>query len=216
MKRAIVFDLDGTLWDSAEGVTRAWNEVFSRHPEVDARITQAQLRAYMGKTTREIAGLLLPQLTEAQAMRLMEELEENELKYLRAHGGGKLFEGVLSTLHALCRTYDLFIVSNCGSGYIETFLDMHGTSRFFRGHTCPGDTGKRKGENIRLILEQNGSPRAFYLGDTLHDEQAAREAGVPFVHAAYGFGQALAPDAVLTRFADLPALAARLFGAPER
>ena len=44
--------------------------------------------------------------------------------------------------------------------------------------------------------------------------EAARLAGIPFVHAAYGFGRAERPDAVLERVSDLPALAAELFSSP--
>ena len=43
------------------------------------------------------------------------------------------------------------------------------------------------------------------------DEQAARQAGIPFVHAAYGFGTAIAPNAVLHSFRDLPQLARTMF-----
>ena len=67
---------------------------------------------------------------------------------------------------------------------------------------------------IRKVLAEAGNPRAFYLGDTDGDERAARLAGIPFVHAAYGFGRAERPDAVLERFSDLPALAAELFSSP--
>ena len=43
------------------------------------------------------------------------------------------------------------------------------------------------------------------MGDTLGDELSAREAGIPFFHAAYGFGKAEAPDRTLRTFSDLPA-----------
>lgn len=214
MKDAIVFDLDGTLWDTVSAVVRSWNEVLDRRPEARAHLTEEAMRAYMGKTTEQIAALMLPALPLEEALALMAECTQSEYAYLRAHGGGRLFPDLVPTLHTLCAQYDLFIVSNCQSGYIEIFLEVHGVSDCFRGHTCPGDTGMGKAGNIRRILQEAGNPRAFYLGDTDGDERAAREAGVPFVHAAYGFGHAEHPDAVLTRFSDLPALAARLFSSP--
>lgn len=211
MRDAILFDLDGTLWDSVEGVVRSWNEVLCRHPEAKAHITPEQLAGYMGKTTGEIAALMMPSLPEEQALAIMAECAAHEHDYLRAHGGGRLYEGLLPTLQTLCKQYDLYIISNCESGYIEVFLDVHSAGEYFCGHTCPGDTGLTKAGNISLILEKAGHPRAFYVGDTDGDERAARQAGVPFVYASYGFGKAISPDAVLSHFCDLPALAARLF-----
>ena len=41
---------------------------------------------------------------------------------------------------------------------------------YISGHTCPGDTGLTKGDNIRLILEKYSIDRAFYLGDTTGDQ----------------------------------------------
>ena len=46
----------------------------------------------------------------------------------------------------------------------------------------------------------------MYVGDTLGDERAAEDAAVPFIHAAYGFGRALDPAAVLPDIRELPRL----------
>ena len=211
MKDAILFDLDGTLWDSVDGCVHAWNEVLAAHPGAGDPLTPERMRSYMGKTNQQIARLMMPTLPDADAMSIMAECSAHEHDYLRANGGGRLFDGVPDTLRALSEEYDLFIISNCESGYIEIFLDLTGTWDCFSGRACPGDTGLLKGDNIRLVLERAGHPRAFYLGDTEGDEQAARQAGIPFVYAAYGFGSAAAPDAVLHRFCDLPKLARTMF-----
>ena len=210
MHNAILFDLDGTLWDTVEGVVHAWNEVLAKHPEAHASLTIDDMCSYMGKTTLEIARLMIPALTDEERMTIMDECAENEHKYLHANRAFRLFDGIAETLPALSQAYPLYIISNCQSGYIELFLELTGFAPYFSGHTCPGDTGLTKGDNIRLILDTHHIDRAFYLGDTTGDERAARLAGIPFVHAAYGFGSAEAPDAVLARFADLPKLAAQL------
>ena len=210
MRKAIGFDLDGTLWDTVAGCVGGWNAALARHPEAGARLTEEAMRSYMGLTTEEIAARLLPELPLSSALPIMDECTQEEYAYLRSVGGWHLFPGVREGLERLARDYDLFLVSNCQCGYIELFLELSGTKEFVRAHLCPGDTGKKKGDNICLALEALGCPRAFYLGDTVHDEAAARQAGLPFVHAAYGFGRADSPDAVLERFSDLPILAARL------
>ena len=69
------------------------------------------------------------------------------------------------------------------------------------------------------MITRNGSVPACprertYVGDTQKDQDAARLAGIPFIHAAYGFGKVQAPDAVIRSLAELPdvidALAASL------
>ena len=97
------------------------------------------------------------------------------------------------------------ICSNCGLGYIETFLQLTGLGPAVCDTENPGRTGLTKAENIKLLLRRNEIDRALYLGDTAGDQAAAAGAGIPFVHAAYGFGAV--PDAAL-RIPALPALPA--------
>ena len=61
-----------------------------------------------------------------------------------------------------------------------------------------------KGSNIKLIMERNGIKNAVYIGDTEGDERASRAAGIPFIYAAYGFGKAIQPDAVIAKITELP------------
>lgn len=49
MNKALIFDLDGTLWDSSESVCASWNIVFRRYPEISRVLTPADTRSYMGK-----------------------------------------------------------------------------------------------------------------------------------------------------------------------
>ncbi|HCI83450.1 MAG TPA: HAD family hydrolase, partial [Lachnospiraceae bacterium] len=77
----------------------------------------------------------------------------------------------------------------CQKGYIEDFLHTSGTGSLIEDHVCFGDTGKPKDFSIRLCMERNELQRALYVGDTAGDLDAARKAGIPFIYAAYGFGQ---------------------------
>ena len=55
-------------------------------------------------------------------------------------------------------------------------------------------------------MERNRLKNVVFIGDTQGDADAAREAGVPFIYAAYGFGEVDGFDAKLDRLKDLPAL----------
>ena len=104
----------------------------------------------------------------------------------------------------------MFIVSNCQEGYVKAFLTSSGAADLFLDYEEWERTGLTKGENIRLVMERNGAAEAVYIGDTRKDEEATRKAGIPFIHARYGFGKAERPDGVIDAFTELPALLERM------
>lgn len=202
MNKGILFDLDGTLWDSSENVVSSWNEVLSRRSETDRQITTADMRSYMGRTMKKIAELMLPDLPEAVREDILHECANNENDYLRRHGG-VLFPDLERVLAELSRSYGLFIVSNCQEGYIETFLEYYGFEKYFTDIESYGRTGREKGENIRLVADRNSLERAVYIGDTQGDYEAAFYAGIPFIHAAYGFGKISAEVPKINSLGDI-------------
>ena len=199
MNCGVLFDLDGTLWDSVERLAPAWNRVLG---EYGVTVTTPQLRALMGKTAEEFAAALLPGETPERGLKAIDTCCREELIDLAAYGG-ILYPGLRETLEALKPAWKLYIISNCQEGYIDTFLDAHGFRDLFDGF-LDHSTGLSKGGNIRLLCEREKLERAVYVGDTRGDEASAREAGIPFFHAAYGFGEAEAPDRVIQSLSELP------------
>lgn len=213
MEKSVIFDVDGTLWDSSEAVTESWNEVLSRYPGCrKAPLTREDMYRYMGHTMEEIGRMMLPGLLQEERCRIMEECMQHENAYLALHSGS-FYPGTVKALRKLREEgIRLYIVSNCQKGYIETLLHCGGLSLGeegdFQDIECFGNTGKGKGENIAALMERNriSRDRAFYVGDTVMDERAARSAGIPFIHAAYGFGEAEEPAARLCDIRELPEL----------
>ena len=211
----VIFDLDGTLWDSARPVADSWNLVLSREDPSLPPLTTEDIHAVMGLTMTEIATRLQPALADDRRAELFQECSVFEVAYLRDHPGD-LFpeaEAVLSSLRDA--GFPLAIVSNCQRGYVDAFLQGTGLREFFLDWEEWERTGLTKGENIRLVMERNGFSRAVYIGDTRKDEEAADFAGIPFIHAAYGFGTADHPAAVLHALPELPAVLAALRCRPE-
>ena len=206
----IIFDLDGTLWDSCRVVSESWGETLRRQFGIRNGPTPAQVKRIMGMTADEIADTLFSGYGE-HFREICVACIHGENDYIADHGGD-VYPGVPAMLEALSKRYPLFIVSNCLDGYIECFLKSSGLSAFFRDWACEGSTGLRKAGNISLIAGRHGLRAPVYIGDTVMDERSAREAGCPFIHAAYGFGSAERPDAVAAAPAELPAVIARLEG----
>ncbi len=194
---SIIFDMDGTLWDSAENVAKAWNEAVGRD-----MFTERDIKSVMGLTMTTIAERLFPNESEQKRQEFLDKCCECENKYLRARGG-KLYPNTESTLKELSKRYRLFIVSNCQMGYIEAFLDFYKLGSFIENKLCWGDNRLEKSENIRLIIERNGLRDALYVGDTQGDCDSAYKAGARFAHAAYGFGTANRFDYKLNDISEL-------------
>ncbi len=206
----IIFDLDGTLWDSCRVVSESWGETLRRQYGLEGGPTAAQVKGIMGMTADEIADTLFTGYGE-NFREICVACIHGENDYI-AHHGGDVYPGVPTMLEALSRRFPLFIVSNCLDGYIECFLKSSGFGAHFRDWACEGSTGLKKAGNIALIAERHGLSAPVYIGDTVMDERSAREAGCPFIHAAYGFGSAENPDAVVSSPAELPGVIGTLEG----
>ncbi len=198
----LIFDLDGTLWDSGQGICETWKEVISRYPQVKSTVTVEKLHACMGLQLEEIARRLFPELDDTMQKKLMDECCEYENEYLENHGG-ILYPQLESVLKRLSEKYKLFIVSNCQCGYIESFFKAHDMEKYFTDIECYGNTGKSKGENNILLIKRNNLKNPVYIGDTAGDAKSALDAGVPFIYARYGFGTVEKFDYVIDSFNQL-------------
>lgn len=216
MKKGILFDLDGTLWDSSAEVVEAWNIYMSEHTDRPERFTVDDAHRFMGRTLDDIAAIAFPDLPKADALGICKGCIDAEQGYLKDHKP-RIFPNEREIMAELAKSYTLGIVSNCQDGYIQLYLEQCGFAELFSDFECVGRTGKSKGENIRLVIERQGIDinGCIYIGDTQGDCKAAKSAGVPFVHAAYGFGSVDDCVAVLNSLNELPEAALRLLEASE-
>lgn len=199
---SIIFDLDGTLWDSRETVVRAWNQVIRKNKNIRREIVEEDLKRTMGLQFKEIGEILFPYLDAQIRAKLLEECSKLECDFLKEYGG-MMFPNVEEVLEVLSEKYKLFIVSNCQDGYIEAFYLYHKLGKYFLDFENPGRTGLTKGENIKLIMKRNYLQSPVYVGDTEGDKKSAEEAGIPFVYAKYGFGEVEQYAFCIEKFEDL-------------
>jgi phosphoglycolate phosphatase len=195
---ALVFDLDGVLWD-----TNA--RVLARLGIAYREIVADDIRAVCGQPHPEAVRRVFPDLTREQVEQIAEHTQGEDVRLI-AERGGDLFPGVRELVPALRGRLPLAIVSNCQSGYIEVFLETSGLGDYFVDFECWGNTGRSKGDNLGAVIERNRLRAPLFVGDTEGDRAAALANRVRFVHAAYGFGRVAACDHAIASFAELPAL----------
>ena len=202
--KSLIFDIDGTLWDTRALVARGYNVELERLGRPDLFLTAEYLTSLFGKTAQEIADVIFRDYPAGERLGLIMNCMETERVVLRADPCQVGYEGVKETLLKLKERYRLFVVSNCECGYPEIMMEKLGLQDVFEDHLCHGDTGLPKGDTIRLLMERNAVTEAVYIGDTQGDCDASRAAGIPFIFCAYGFGSPDRYDARLEDFRQLP------------
>ncbi len=184
---SIIFDLDGTLWNSTKTVAGAWNEVFEQLG-VQKQLSADEVLRVMGLQWPQIVETYFSEYDEEMLEQIKTRIDKNELVHIRKHGATPM-PGMLSTVHFLKEKYRLFIVSNCQEGYVDAFLDLFDLWDDFEGFICAEATGLSKGENNKMLIEKYHLEAPVYVGDTNGDLEAAKFADIPFIYARYGFGK---------------------------
>ena len=180
---SIIFDVDGTLWDSVDPVAESWNLAIAENTDMTPDLTRDSLAWLFGKTMTEICF-------------------DYENRYLETHPG-KMYDGVVDTIRELSLRYPLFIVSNCQCGYIEVMMKSSGIEPYIKDHLCFGETQLSKDQTLLQLIGKNGLKSPVYVGDTQGDADSCSRAGSPFIFAEYGLGDV--PDAKvrIARFEEL-------------
>lgn len=206
---SIIFDVDGTLWDSTDVVAKSWNCVIAEETDLSLRLSGGDLKKLFGRLLEDIAAVIFESEPKERQLELIDLCCQEEHRAL-LRTPAPVYKGLEDVLKILGSKYRLFIVSNCQSGYIEVFLKTTGLGGYFEGHLCPGDTGKVKASNIRTIVETYGLKAPVYVGDTTGDFEASKEAGIPFIFASYGFGNVEQPDGIIKNPMELPGVVAEI------
>ena len=138
---AILFDLDGTLWDAVPVVFSVVGDLAEQYGLPPLNITLSTFYGYMGLQSWDILKLCFPCVDDTVLKKLMEDYCVGLYQYLK-NGGAVLYDGVEETLHTLSGRYQLFLVSNCDAEYLEGFWDLFHLKSYFK--MCIRDSDRYK------------------------------------------------------------------------
>jgi phosphoglycolate phosphatase len=209
----VVFDLDGTLVDSAPDLVATLNVIFARNGLPPVSYDAA--RNMVGGGARAMIGRGLAaedrKLDPAEVDRLVADFIDYYAAHIADHS--RPFPGLDAALDALAAEGFRFAVCTNKLEWLSLrLLDAFDLSNRFAA-ICGADTfGLRKPdpELLRLTLARAGGSqeRAVMVGDSLNDIASARAAGIPVVAVDYGYTETpvgeLGPDRVISTLGELP------------
>ena len=195
---ALIFDMDGTMWDAVDTYAEIWNMAFEREG-IERRITRDDLLALIGTPIDDIMRHFAPAERVKHLLKTIADLVVTELPRL----GGKLYDGVQEGVAELAKHYRLFMLSNCDELELPIFVRYAGIEPYITDTLAYGNTRLRKAENMQLLAEKYHLQHPVYIGDTAGDCNEAHRAGVPFVWMSYGFGTTDKAQLQFDTFADM-------------
>ena len=186
---SLIFDVDGTLWDSRSLVAEGYNVQLKAEGLEHLFVTVDDLTPLFGKVMTDLADTLLATIPKETRYELMERCMETENRYLQENPCHIGYPKVKETIAELSKKHRIFIVTNAQRGYAEVCMEKLGLTPYVSGWLCFGDTGTSKGKTIRTLMANHGIEDAVYIGDTQGDYEATVEAEIPFVWCSFGFGK---------------------------
>lgn len=182
--------MDGTMWDAVDSYRQVWLQTFA-DCNVNTTVTRRQLIECMGQTIDTIYDKVVNVPSDRQSF--LERLAYNEM-HMMPHLGGKLYPGIKKWVPELAKRYKLLMVSNCGSDGLHNFLRYTGLAPYFLDTLTFCQTKLQKEGNITLLMRCHSLMYPIYVGDTAGDCRSAHSAGIPMMHAEWGFGTAPEAD----------------------
>jgi phosphoglycolate phosphatase len=197
---ALIFDIDGTLWNASPASAKGWNIGLAKLG-IDQEVSSAQIEKVAGNPFEECVDILLPGI-RANVPKLFDTLNKWETEVVRTEGG-EFFDGVREGIRQLAERYKIFLVSNCQEWYMGLFLDFSNLKPALAGFDCHGLSGLPKDKMLFRLKDAHALYNPVYIGDTAGDETAAKMAGMAFIHAAWGFGRPEGKPITIHSFSEL-------------
>lgn len=185
---AVLFDFDGTVIDSYPGIQQAFDEAYFL---TYAEVNNVSIQPYIGPP---IDKILANVNNETDPDKIASFVSYFKNRYdTETYKSSVLYDGMKELLDGLYNNnIRLFIVTNKREKPTRLITDHLGIAQFFSGFYCSDSKEQYSSKavivNDLLAVESLDNKKCVLVGDTSQDEAAASQNDVPFVYAAFGYG----------------------------
>lgn len=197
----IIFDLDGTLWETINATYEAANIIVDKHKDLKS-ISKETIIKGMGLGTEENEKNYMPYIDIEQGVEYMKEISEKTSEIINKDNV-TIYDGVIETIKSLSRNYKLGIITNNRNEYAKTFIKIANLAEYFTDYMGAASYNITKSEAIRRMVKKYNEKQNYYVGDIKKDQEATYEAGIKFIHAKYGFEPNIKSDLYIYNIKDI-------------
>lgn len=211
--KTIIFDYDGTLYNSAKNYGDAFRHIYSQMVEdgdaPERSFTDKEINQWLGYSAQDMWEAFMPELSKRKQFYYSKEIGRFISDRVQ-RGEAELYDGALDTLQYLKnRGYNLLYLSNCGPDYMNTHAECFDLRNYFNHMYCTGDYEFKPKYEIFNVIKEEYPPEYLMVGDRFHDMEVARYHKAFTAGCAYGFGspkELEGADVILKDISDLQKL----------
>ncbi|MCM3721322.1 HAD hydrolase-like protein [Solibacillus isronensis] len=192
MQTAIIFDMDGTLFQTNLILEPALERTFEYLRQNNLWSGAAPIEQY-----RKIMGVPLEVVWKTLCPDHSDKIREKSNHFFQAslieeirQGNGALYENVLPSLQSLSESYPLFIASNGETAYLRAIMSTYNLERWIKGcYSIDIIPSKNKSQLVERIIKEQNIVSGFVVGDRASDINAAIDNNLIAIAVNFDFAQ---------------------------
>ncbi|WP_027963698.1 HAD hydrolase-like protein [Halalkalibacillus halophilus] len=193
MNQAVIFDMDGTLFQTNQVLESALEETFEylrKNGQWEGETPLKEYQNIMGVPLPEVWETLLPKQNKETQKKVDQLFLANLVKSIEK-GKGALYSGtenLLKDLHD--QGYDIFIASNGLVDYLDSIVSYYQLNRWVKGvYSIELISSNNKSDLVEKIIEENKVTSGAVVGDRLSDIRAAKDNGLVAIGCSFDFSK---------------------------